>query len=98
MISKGAVKTLFDLYMGDNVILYLKNMNVVVGNDETGQMEISAMISGIIMEIDQDFIHIGDGEMITKSIYHENVGLIESMLVDESLISLDLPENDLEIN
>ncbi len=96
-ISKKAANTLIDLYMGDSVIIYLK-MNVVIPNEEAGQMEISAMLNGIVMEVDEDFIHIGDGETITKSIYHENIGLIESLVIDESMLSTELPENDLEIN
>lgn len=97
-ISRKATKTLNDLYLGDTVILYLKGMNVLIANEEAGQMDITPMLTGIVMDIDETFIHIGDGNMIQKSIYHENVGLIESASMEEMLISADLPTNDSEIN
>lgn len=96
-LSKKAVQTLVELYMGDSVILYLKNMNVVVPS-ETGHMDISPMLQGIVMEVDDTFIHLGNGEMIQKSVYHENVGLIESMVVEDPLINFEMPEHDSEIN
>jgi hypothetical protein len=98
MISKSALKTLLDLYLGDTVILYLKNINVVIPNEDGEHMDVSAMLTGMVMDIDENFIHLGDGDMIKKSVYHENIALIESMIVDNNLISDDLPENDLEIN
>lgn len=98
MISKKAVKTLIDLYLGDNVILYLKGMNVVIPNEEGGSMNISAMLQGTVMDIDDTFIHLGDGNMTGKSIYHENIGLIETTLVDDTILAFDFPSNDSEIN
>lgn len=97
-ISKKAMKTLMDLYAGDSVILYLKNMNVIVAHEESGQMDITPMLAGIVMDIDETFIHLGDGNMIQKSIYHENVGLIENSSLEDLLITADLPVNDSEIN
>lgn len=96
-ISKKATKTLLDLYMGDTVILYLKGLNVLIAS-EGGQMDITPMLTGIVMDVDEAFIHLGNGDMITKSIFHENVGLIESAIMDEMLISTDLATDESEIN
>ena len=96
-ISKKATKTLSDLYVGDIVVLYLKGLNVLVQHEE-GQMDVTRMLTGIVMDIDEAFIHLGDGSMITKSIYHENVGLIESTTMEEMLISPDMASNESEIN
>lgn len=96
-ISKKAMKTLQDLYLGDTVILYLKGLNVLVASAE-GQMDITPMLTGIVMDVDETFIHLGDGGMITKSIYHENVGLVESATIDEMMINADMAQNDSEIN
>lgn len=96
-LSKKATRTLLDLYMGDTVVLYLKGLNVVVAHEE-GQMDVTPMLTGICMDIDEAFIHLGDGNMITKSIYHENVGLIESASSEEMLISPEMAINDSEIN
>lgn len=97
-ISKKAIKTLMDLYVGDLVVLYLKGMNVVVADENSGEMNITPMLQGIVMDVDEAFIHLGDGDIIQKSIYHENVGLIESLVIDESLISFDMATNESEIN
>ena len=97
-ISKKAAQTLMDLYAGDDVIIYLKGMNVVVQNEEGSQLDVSPMLHGIVMEADETFIHLGDGEIIKKSIYHENVGLIENLVVDNALLGYDAAETDMEIN
>lgn len=97
-LSKKAVKTLMSLYLGDNCVLYLKDMNIVVAHEEAGQLDVTPMLAGIVMDIDESFIHLGDGSMIQKSIYHENVGLIESTSVPEFLISPDMASNESEIN
>lgn len=96
-ISKKALKTLHSLYLGDIVVLYLKGMNVLVAHEE-GQMDVSPMLTGIIMDIDECFIHLGDGSMITKSIYHENVGLIESTTTEDMMISPEMASSESEIN
>ena len=96
-ISKKATKVLQDLYIGDTVILYLKGLNVLVASDE-GQMDITPMLTGIVMDIDEAFVHLGDGNRITKSIYHENIGLIESTTIDEIFISPDMATSESEIN
>lgn len=95
-IGKKAVKTLIDLYAGDTVVLYLKGMNVLIANEEQ-QMDVTPMLTGIVMDVDDTFIHLGDGNMIQKSIYHENVGLIESATMPD-LIAIDYPTTDSEIN
>lgn len=98
MISKKAVKTIQDLYLGDLVVLYLKGMNVVVANEEMGQMDVTPMLNGILMDVDETFLHLGDGSMITKSLYHENVGLIESASMDDMFVMPDMPQDESEIN
>lgn len=90
MISKTAVKNLRDLYFGELVVIYLKGMNLVVPNEDMGQVEISAMVQGIIMDIDDTFMHIGDGEFINKSIKHEDYGVIELVMSNESLLTSDM--------
>jgi hypothetical protein len=96
-ISKKAMKTLQDLYFGDTVILYLKGLNVMVAHDD-GQLDVTPMLTGIVMDVDEAFIHLGDGSMITKSIYHENVGLIESTTLEALAISPEMATNESEIN
>lgn len=96
-IGKKATKTLQDLYLGDTVVLYLKGLNVLVPHGD-GQVDITPMLTGIVMDVDETFIHLGNGDMISKSIYHENVGLIESAIMEEMLISPDMAADDSEIN
>lgn len=96
-ISKKAMTTLRDIYLGDSVVLYLKDMNIIIPT-EAGNMDISPMLQGIMMDIDETFVHLGNGNMVQKSIYHENVGMIESLVIEDPLINFDMPENETEIN
>lgn len=96
-ISRKAMNTLMELYLGDSVILYLKGMNVVIPS-ETGHMDISPMLQGVVMDVDETFLHLGNGDMIQKSIFHENVGLIESMVIEDPMINFDMAASPEEIN
>jgi hypothetical protein len=98
MISKSAVKNLRELYFGELVIVYLKGMNLVVPNEEMGQVEISAMVQGIIMDIDEAFVHIGDGEFINKSIKHDDYGVIELVMANEAMMSSDMAIGDEDVH
>lgn len=96
-ISKGAVKSLRDLYFGELVVIYLRGMNIVVQQGDD-QMDVTPMLQGIIMDIDQSFIHLGDGDQIHKSVKHNDYGVIELASMPEPLINFDMANDDSEIN
>lgn len=77
-ISKAAVKTLIDCFVNEEVIIFLKQMNVVAVSSEGDQMEVTAMIQGFLVHVDQDFLYLGlpDGE-VTRSIGHDTAQMIE---------------------
>lgn len=98
MISKAAVKKLCDIYLDQVVIIHLKNMSVVTVDNSGNELKVSPMIDGLILDIDEEFIHIGmpDGH-IYKSVPHDTVGLIEIMEMD-AFITADLPSADEEVH
>lgn len=97
-ISKGALKNLKYLYLGELCVIYLKGMNIVIAHEEAGQMDVTPMLQGIIMDIDEAYIHLGDGDAINKSVKHDDYGVIELVIPQESLMDFDMPINDSEIN
>ncbi len=89
-ITAKAVKNLRELYFGELVVIYLKGMNLVIPDEEKGQIDITAMVQGIIMDIDESFIHIGDGELINKSIKHDDYGVIELVMASDPFMNDDM--------
>lgn len=101
-ITAKALKNLKTQYLGANVIIYLKDMNVVTVNGDGEQMSISAMVQALIIDIDEDFFHTGlpDGT-ITRSIKHEIAGMIEiSLSPDDEMMMLgeDMPTDESEVH
>lgn len=90
-LSKASVKLLSESYLGQQVVVFLKDLNITTFDEEAGEARISMAIDGIVVEIDADFLHLGlpDGS-ITRSIPHTSVGLIEIMFTAETL-DMDLP-------
>lgn len=72
MISKTSVKNLKKHYLHENIIIYLKDTNVPVPDSEGNIMEVSGVIMGCVLDVDQDFIHLGDNGYIEK-VYHMEV-------------------------
>ncbi len=80
-ISKTAVKTLMDLWVGEMVVIHLKGINLVIHEDENKSIEVAPMIQGFCYDIDSSFWHLGEDieSGVTKSLPHESVGLVELM-------------------
>ena len=98
MISKTAVHKLLEIWLDENIIIYLRDMNVVAVNEAQGEVKISAMIEGYVIDIDQDYFYLGSssGEIV-KTIPHLSVGLIE-IGVEASLINSEAPSSEDEVH
>ncbi len=78
-ISKNAAKKLRDLYLGQTVIIYLKNTQVPLPVNDS-ELTVSAMIEMFVLDVDEDYLYGGtpDG-IVTKTVQHDLAGLIEIM-------------------
>lgn len=94
-ISKAAIRNLSQLYIGELVVVYLKGMNIVVSNEDVGHMDVTPMLQGIIMDIDESFIHLGDGGQILKSIKHDDYGVIELAMPPDPFMDLDISSSEI---
>lgn len=98
MISKNAVQKLLEIYLDETVTIYLRDMNIVTVNEAQGEVKISPMIEGYVIDIDLDFFYLGlpDGSIL-RTIPHATVGLIEMSAINQ-FISEDMPTDGDIIN
>lgn len=101
MTSKNAVRKLREIYLDENIVIYLRDMNVVTINETQGEVKISAMIEGYVIDIDQDYFYLGntDGHVL-KTVPHDTIGLIElGVTAEEQMMSaLEMPEADEDVH
>lgn len=80
-ISKTAAKKLRDLYLGEIVIIHLRDLNLIIMDEQHGEVKVAPMIEETIFDIDEAFVYTGNVEVgVTKTIPHESIGLIEISL------------------
>ncbi len=90
-LSKTAVKRLRDAFLDEQVSVFLKDMNIVTVSEEQGEIKISMVVEGYVIDIDADMIYLGlpDGT-VTRTVPHSAVGLIEIPFVGETF-DMDIP-------
>jgi hypothetical protein len=93
-ITAKAAKKLRGVFLDEEVTIYLKDMNVVTVDEHAGEMRISAMAQGYVIDIDEDFYYLGlpDGE-ITRTVGHDTAQMVEILFVaqqmDEDMVGPD---------
>lgn len=92
MISKTAARRLRDIYLNEMIIIYLRDISIVVPDEQHGSVKIAAQLDGIVIDIDQEYIYLGlpDGSVL-KTVPHSSVGLIEVGSMIDDLINDDMP-------
>lgn len=98
MTSK-TIKKLKELYEGELVIFYLKELSVPIPTPE-GEITVSASILGVVLDIDDSFYYVAnpDTGLFSKTIAHDTVGLVELMMAENELLSFDSPASDSEVH
>lgn len=98
MISKNAVKKLLEIYLDEQITIYLRDMNIVTVNEAQGEVKISPMVEGYVIDIDENFFYLGlpDGSIL-KTIPHETAGLIEMSTVTQ-FITEDMPTEEDDVH
>ena len=97
-ITAAAARRLREIYLDQQVVVYLRDMNVVTVNEEHGEMKISAMAEGYVIDIDTNFVYLGlpDGT-ITRTINHDLAQMIEIAFGGE-LLDMDFATSDEDIH
>jgi hypothetical protein len=97
MISKASVTRLREIFLGQEVVVYLREMNVVTVNEEGQEISISAMTTGHVIEVDESFYYLGtpDGE-VTRTISHDVAQMVEIAI--QSGLELDFPTEEDEVH
>jgi hypothetical protein len=88
-LSAKAIKNLTSLWLGAPVIVHLTT-SVVIADEEMGQIGVAAMIDGILIDVDPDFIYLGqDDGTITRAIKHDEYVQIEEVVFESPLDTID---------
>jgi hypothetical protein len=84
-ITLKTAKKLRGVFVDEEVVIYLKDMNVVTVDENQGEMKISAMIQGYVIDIDENFYYLGlpDGQ-ITRTVSHETAQMVELLALNEA--------------
>jgi hypothetical protein len=92
-ITKSAVKNLRREFLGEVIIVYLRDTLVPMITEEQA-INVNAMVSGVCVEIDQDHIYLDN-----KAISHDIAGLIELAPTGLEAMMDDIgPSDEREIN
>jgi hypothetical protein len=97
MISKAAAKKLYDLYIGEMVVVYLTGMNAIVPN-ESGELSVTMMVSGLVLDVDTEFFYLGTPEMITRTISHDLAQMVEIEFIPGDIMSTDMAMPDEDVH
>ncbi len=98
-IFKDAAKTLREIYLDEEIVIYLKDMNVVAVNEEGHTMEVTAMTTGYCIDVDQNFFYLGtpDGA-ITRTISHDVAQMVELVMPHDVDFTFDMPDEGDEVH
>lgn len=90
--TKAVVKKLQTLYLGEICTLYLKDMQIITVDENQAEVKINVMLDGLVLDIDGDYVHLGNEDgVITKSIPHDLIGIIEIAFVGGEIMDMDVP-------
>lgn len=98
-ITSKAVRKLKAFCLDEEVTIYLKDMNVVTVDETQGELKISAMAQGYVIDIDENFYYLGtpDGQ-VTRTISHDTAQMVELMFVGSEFMDEDMPSPDEDIH
>lgn len=99
-ITTKSVKNLRECFLDEYVIIYLKDLNVVLPSPDGQEMNITAMIDGYVVDIDENYVYLGlpEDQTVLKAVAHESAHMIE-VSAPISLMNVDfLPENDGDVH
>ena len=83
------------MYKGKHVVLYLTGMNVAIPGPDENQINVSSMIEGYVVDIDAEYVHLGDSaEEVNRSVRKDSIGIIELHEDTYEDVLLDEMEND----
>jgi hypothetical protein len=93
MITKAAVERLKNAFLTQEVIFFLKQMDVTTADQEGNQITVAAMVPGYVIDICENFWWVGspDGQ-VTRVISHDVAPMVE-LAVPGALEMMDLYGN-----
>lgn len=98
-LTSKTIKKLKELFKDELVVFYLADMSIPLPSED-GEIKVSAMVSGIVLDIDGDFYYVGDPEtgQFVRTISHDAARIVEIMSLEQDLLDYDLPANDSEVH
>lgn len=98
-ITKDAVKTLKNSFVGCLVIIHLKDIVIPIIGPNEEDFDVNAMIDGFVVDIDQDFVYLGleDGSIL-RAVPHASIGPIDIAMDNQPSLIDSFPSDDQEIH
>lgn len=98
MISKSAVERLKETFLAQEVVFFLKQMDVTLSDQEGNQTTVAAMVPGFVIDICENFWWVGtpDG-MVTRVISHEVAPMVE-LAIPGAMEIMEFNENGEDVH
>lgn len=98
-ISAKALRKIKDAFLDEEIIIYLKDMNVTTVTPDGNEIGITAMLTGYLVDVDVDFLYLGlpDGTVL-KAIQHQPGQLIELAMSIDASLNVDFPAPDEDVH
>lgn len=93
-LTSKSLKKLRELYLDELVTFYLKDLNVPLPTED-GQIQVTAMIAGIVLDIDEMYYYVGDPHtgQFCRTIEHSAAPIVELASIEtEEAMSPTGPE------
>lgn len=93
-MKSKSTSSLKALFLDQIVVFYLKDLNIATFDEEGNDMQINAITDGFVVDIDDEFFYLGDGQgNVEKVISRTSVAMLEKMKMENNIVSL-VPTED----
>lgn len=97
-ITFKAAKALRSIFIDENIVIYLKDMNVVTVDPDQNTMNISAMIQGYVIDIDENFYYLGNQDGYVVKVVSHDIAQIVEIFEEASPMTDEMPNPDEDVH
>lgn len=99
MISKKTAQRLLEIFGGETVIFYLKDMKISAVSDDGEQISFNGMIDGLVIDVDEHYFYLGDDNGdVEKIIGHDLIAIMEIAKYETEVLHIEYPTDEEDIH